>query len=190
MYPFFAFVKRMKHVRRWSLMRNVSEENLLEHSQETAMLAHALAVIGNEYFGKSYEPERAAALALYHDATEVVTGDLPTPVKYRNDEIRKAYKDIEKSAGEEILGMLPERMRKYYRELVCGCDCVEYGLMKQADKLAAYIKCIEERESGNKEFLSAEKTVRRELDDIADEETRFFIENFLPAYGLDLDRQK
>ncbi len=190
MYPFFAFVKRMKHVRRWSLMRNVSDENLMEHSHETAMIAHALAVIGNTYFGKNYNPEKAALFAVYHDATEVITGDLPTPVKYRNDNIRKAYKDIEKNAGEEILGMLPAEMQPRYKELFSDCDCDEYRLMKQADKLSAYIKCVEERESGNKEFVSAEKTIYKELKATACEETEFFLKEFMPAYELDIDRQK
>lgn len=188
MYAFFAFMKRMKYVKRWSLMRNSSDENLLEHSHETAMLAHALAVIGNEYFGKAYNPDRIAVLALYHDATEVLTGDLPTPVKYANDELNRAYKRIEAIAGEKELEMIPERMRKYYREPIEGGE-EDYLLVKQADKLSAYIKCIEERKSGNGEFRSAEKTIKESLDAMEGDELSFFIENFLPAYELDLDAQ-
>jgi len=189
MYPFFAFMKRMKYVRRWSLMRNSQDENLLEHSHETAMLAHALAVIGNKYFGKNYDVDRTAVLALYHDSTEIITGDMPTPVKYANNELRTAYKNIEANAAETILSMLPDELCEDYRGLVSGDDSEEYRLVKYADKLSAYVKCVEERKTGSTEFLKAEKSILKELEYIESPELRFFMERFLPAYELSLDEQ-
>lgn len=189
MYSFFAFIKRMKYVRRWSLMRNTADENLLEHSHETAVIAHALAVIGNKYFGKRYDENLTAVLALYHDATEVITGDMPTPVKYANDDLRRAYKNIESTAAASILAMLPKELSEDYRPLVCGCEKEEYKLVKYADKLSAYIKCIEERKTGSNEFLKAEKSIEKELNAIESEELKLFMEKFLPAYELSLDEQ-
>lgn len=192
MYHFFAMLSRMKYINRWGLMRNTRSENLSEHSLETAIIAHALAVIGNTRFGKSYDPQRAAALALLHDASEIITGDMPTPVKYHSEEIRKAYAEVENLAVERLVALLPEEFRPYYRELMTMSapgDGELKLLIKAADRISAAIKCIEERLSGNQDFREAERSTMKLIKDMDLPEAEYFIGEFLPSYGLTLDEQ-
>ena len=187
---FFAMLSRMKYISRWALMRNTERENLSEHSLETAVIAHALAVIGNSRFGRSYDPERVALLAVYHDVPEILTGDMPTPVKYYNPQLRAAYGEVERTAGERMLSMLPEDMRESYRSLLVQDEASPEGrLVKAADKLSALIKCIEERKAGNMEFACAERATEQSLRAMKLPEAEVFLEEFIPAYSLTLDEQ-
>ncbi len=189
MSSFFAMINRMKLIDRWSLMRNTAKENIAEHSHSVAIIAHALCIIGNKKFGKNYNAERCALLALYHDATEVITGDMPTPVKYYNREIINAYKDIENIAGKRLLAMLPEEFRDDYSPLFNKKDGDEelWKIIKAADKTDALIKCISECRMGNREFEKALEAQKRLIDEINMPEVRYFRENFLPAYYQTLD---
>lgn len=186
---FFAMVNRMKLIDRWALMRNTSKENIAEHSHSVAVIAHALALIGNKKFGKNYDVQRAALLALYHDTTEVITGDMPTPVKYYNDDIKNVYKDIEHIAGERLLHMLPDEFRGDYRPFFEAeeADRELWALVKAADKISALIKCIEEHRMGNLEFETALKAQEQKIAEIDLPEVKYFSEHFLPAYYLTLD---
>lgn len=186
---FFAMVNRMKLIDRWALMRNTSKENIAEHSHSVAVIAHALALIGNKKFDKSYNADRAAILALYHDTTEVITGDMPTPVKYYNNDIKNVYKDIEHIAGERLLEMLPEEFKEDYRPFfeVQESDKELWKLVKAADKISALIKCIEENRMGNREFEIALKSQEEKINSIEMPEVKYFTEHFLPAYYLTLD---
>lgn len=186
---FFAMVNRMKLIDRWALMRNTSKENIAEHSHSVAVIAHALALIGNKKFGKNYDASRAALLALYHDTTEVITGDMPTPVKYYNDEIKNVYKDIEHIAGERLLNMLPEEFKEDYRPFFEAeeSDKALWALVKAADKISALIKCIEEHRMGNLEFETALSAQENKINAIDLPEVKYFSEHFLPAYYLTLD---
>lgn len=192
MYHFFAMLSRMKYINRWGLMRNTRSENLCEHSLETAIVSHALAVIGNTKFGRQYDPQRAAALALLHDASEIITGDMPTPVKYHSQEIRRAYAEVEELAVERLVALLPEELRPYYRELMTQSapgDEELKPLIKAADRISAVIKCVEERLSGNQDFREAERSTMKLLEDMDLPEAKYFIDEFLPSYGLTLDEQ-
>ncbi len=188
-YNFFAMVNRMKYIDRWALMPNANKENIAEHSHSVAVIAHALALIGNREFGKNYNPERAALLALYHDTTEVITGDMPTPVKYYNDEIKSVYKDIEETAGDRLLKMLPDDYKQDYVPLFHKSDDDKqlWKLVKAADKISALVKCIEENRMGNREFDIALKSQEQKIADIDMPEVKFFSEHFLKAYYLTLD---
>ncbi|MDY5243422.1 MAG: 5'-deoxynucleotidase [Eubacterium sp.] len=188
-YNFFAMVNRMKYIDRWALMPNANKENIAEHSHSVAVIAHALALIGNREFGKNYNPERAALLALYHDTTEVITGDMPTPVKYYNDEIKSVYKDIEKTAGDRLLKMLPDDYKQDYVPLFHKSDEDKqlWKLVKAADKISALVKCIEENRMGNREFDIALKSQEQKIADIDMPEVKFFSEHFLKAYYFTLD---
>ena len=188
-YNFFAMVNRMKYIDRWALMPNANKENIAEHSHSVAVIAHALALIGNREFVKNYNPERAALLALYHDTTEVITGDMPTPVKYYNDEIKSVYKDIEKTAGDRLLKMLPDDYKQDYVPLFHKSDEDKqlWKLVKAADKISALVKCIEENRMGNREFDIALKSQEQKIADIDMPEVKFFSEHFLKAYYLTLD---
>ncbi|HHX11385.1 MAG TPA: 5'-deoxynucleotidase [Clostridiales bacterium] len=188
-YNFFAMMSRMKLIERWSLMRNSQSENISEHSLEVAMLAHALAIISNERLGNKLNPDRAALIALYHDASEIITGDMPTPIKYFNKDIQHAFKSVENVASERLLEMLPEYMRKYYDPIFFPAEQNEYlnKLIKAADKLSALIKCIGERKAGNTEFISAEKSITGIIVDMGLKEVDIFMEEFLPAYYKNLD---
>lgn len=179
----------MKLIDRWALMNNTSKENISEHSHSVAVIAHALAIIGNKKFGKGYDAQRAAVLALYHDTTEVITGDMPTPVKYYNDDIKNAYKDIERSAGERLLNMLPQEFREDYAPMFEHReeDKELWTLVKAADKISALIKCIEEDRMGNREFEKALEAQKRIIDGIELDEVKYFRDNFLEAYYLTLD---
>lgn len=189
---FFAFASRMKYINRWALMRNTTYETLSQHSYEVATLAHALAVIGNRRLGKNYDAARAALLGLYHDTPEIITGDMPTPVKYHSGEMRASFAAVEKYAGERLLSMLPNDLRPEYEPLLTedSADADLQRLVKAADKLSAYIKCIEERKAGNTEFSEAEKSTEKALRKMDCPELQIFMEDFLPAYGLPLDKLK
>ena len=192
-YSFFALLSRMKYIDRWALMRNAREENLSEHCLEVAILSHALATIGKVRLGKNLSPEKVALRALYHDASEILTGDMPTPVKYGKESLHSAYKEVEREAEERLLLALPEDLQESYRELFFPeeGENTEYEnrLLKAADKLSALIKCEEEIRAGNQEFSTAllsQKKIIRSLGE-ALPELRIFMEEFLPAYGKTLD---
>jgi len=186
---FFAYISRMRLIRRWSLMQNTSPENIQEHSHRVAVLAHALATIRNAKFDGSADPERTAFLALLHDAGEVMTGDLPTPVKYFDENIRQAYQGIEKSANKRLLSFLPPEFQDFYRPALFPeeRDRESWDLVKAADKLCAWLKCVEERRGGNQEFLPAEKTIKGQLDELQLPEIQYFMDNFAPGFSLTLD---
>ncbi len=186
---FYAMISRMKYIERWALMRNTVTENISEHSLEVSILAHALAVIGNERLGREVNAERAALIGIYHDVTEIITGDMPTPIKYFNEGIQGAFKAVEHAAAERLLGMLPEDMRKSYEAVLFPREeeAHLWKLVKAADKLSALIKCIEERKAGNTEFLSAEKSLRKILEEMNMDEISIFIRDFLPPYDKTLD---
>ncbi len=188
---FFAFISRMKYINRWSLMRSTIQENLSEHSLETAFIAHALALIRNKRFGGNVDPERCAVLAMYHDMSEIITGDLPTPIKYYNKEIRSVYNEIEQKAADRLIAYLPEDLREDYRSLLTpDADEKElWKLVKAADKISALIKCIEERRMGNDDFSSAEKATLEAIHAFDLSEAEVFLEEFIPAYTLTLDDQ-
>ena len=187
-YNFYAFMDRMKYIKRWSLMRSVREENIMEHSQQVAVIAHALALLSNKYFGGNVNVEKTVLLAQYHETGEVITGDLPTPIKYFNPEIRDAYKDLEKNACVKILDMLPEDLREDYREYVIQDESAEERrLVKFADRLAAYLKCVEEIKAGNSEFKKAKATIEKELKSARRPEVDYFLKEFAPAFELTLD---
>lgn len=188
-YSFFAMISRMKYIDRWALMRNTDRESLDSHSKEVAVIAHALAVIGNKRFGKSYNPDRAAVLGLYHDAHEIITGDMPTPVKYQNEDILVAFKAVEDSANEKLLNKLPEDLREEFASLLTGENEDEelLVLIKAADRLSALIKCIEERKAGNTEFKEAEKSTLKRIKKMNIPEADVFLNEFLPAYEQSLD---
>ena len=189
MNSFFAMMSRMKYIDRWALMRNSRQENLSEHSLEVSMIAHALAVIGNTCLGKELDAQKAAVFGMYHDATEIITGDMPTPVKYYNSRIKDSYKDIEHQASRTLLSMLPERMQDAYLEIFEKKeeDAYLWKLVKAADKLSAYLKCLEELRSGNSEFVQAEKTIREALLQKQMRAVGYFFEHFIPAFSLTLD---
>lgn len=186
---FFAMVNRMKFIDRWALMQNAKKENIAEHSHSVAVIAHALALIGNKKFNKNYNCERVCLLALYHDTTEVITGDMPTPVKYYNEEIKSVYKDIEKTAGKRLLAMLPEEFKEDYAPLFEKRDEDKelWVLVKAADKISALIKCIEECRMGNLEFIKAREAQEKLIDEITLPEVKYFRDNYLDAYYLTLD---
>ena len=172
-YPFFAYIARMRYIGRWGLMRNTEPENIQEHSHMVAVLAHALAVIRRDRFGGTVDPGRVTAAALYHDASEILTGDLPTPVKYANEKIQAAYKAIEDDAAQRLVEMLPQEMQ---------------ALVKAADKLSAHLKCLEELKAGNQEFGSAAEQTRQALEDYRMPELDYFLTHFLPAFSCTLDQ--
>ncbi len=184
---FYALIARMKNIDRWALMRSVTRENVQEHSHMVAVLAHALAVIRRDVFGRDCEPEKAATAALFHDAGEILTGDLPTPIKYYNPEIMAAYRQVEAAASEKLLAMLPEELRPAYAPLLAEPDPELRPLVKAADKLSAYIKCIEERRAGNDEFLQAEQKSLETLRGYHMPEVDWFLERFIPAFERTLD---
>ena len=185
----FAYLSRMKFIRRWSLMHSTYPENVQEHSLHVALVAHMLAVIRNRLFSGRVNPERAATLALYHDVGEVLIGDLPTPVKYFNPEIKTAYQTIEQTAVHKLFGMLPEALRDDYRPFFepTDTDRDHHELVKAADKLCAYLKCLEEVSAGNREFSQAEQTLKETVEQIDLPEVGYFLETFVPSFRLTLD---
>ncbi len=188
MYKFFAYLSRMKNIKRWSLMRSVKEENIMEHSHQVAVIAHALATISNKMFGDTLNITNVVLYAQYHEVGEVITGDLPTPIKYFNPEIKNAYKDLEKQATERILGMLPNELKEEYdKYLLPDTDSKEYKFVKYADRLSAYIKCIEELKAGNLEFKKAKTTIGAELKKITEPAVVYYLKEFIPTFELTLD---
>lgn len=184
---FFALISRMRYIGRWGLMRNSLNENIQEHSHMVAVIAHALAVIGREIYHKNTDPDKCASAALYHDASEIITGDLPTPIKYSNDKIKKSYKELERQANVRLLEFLPEELKASFKPLLMESDPDIRSYVKAADKLSAYIKCIEERKAGNNEFLSAEAQIVGILKENPLPEVDYFLKNFIPAFELTLD---
>lgn len=187
---FFSMLFRMKYIDRWALMRNSRQETLTEHTLEVAVLAHALAELGNARCGKSYNADRAAVLGLFHDAHEILTGDMPTPVKYQNTSIETAFKGVERAANESLLAMLPADLAGEYAPLLNEADGELKPLVKAADKLSALIKCIEERKAGNMEFKMAEQSIRENLASNPLPEVALFMQEFLPAFELTLDEMR
>lgn len=186
-YRFYALIARMRNIGRWGLMRNTFHENVQEHSHMVAVLAHALALIDRDVLGGSADPDKCAAAALFHDAPEILTGDLPTPVKYYNPAIREAYKQVEQVSAEKLLALLPPELRDSYAPLIEERDEGVRVIVKAADKLSAYIKCVEELNAGNREFASAEKQTRRALEAMKLPCLDWFMAHCLDAFSLDLD---
>lgn len=187
---FFAYLARMRFINRWALMRNSYTENIQEHSHQVAVLAHALAVIRNRYFGGRVDPGAVAVAALYHDAGEILTGDMPTPIKYYNPEIRDAYKQVESVACDKLLGMLPEELQPDYEEILRPVDGEIQELVKAADKLSAYVKCVEELKAGNLEFKKAAEQTAAALDSYQMPELDYFREHFVESFRLTLDEME
>lgn len=193
MYPFFALISRMKYIDRWELMRNSRNENLSEHCMEVAIISHALCIISNKRFNNTLNAEKAALIGLYHDASEIITGDMPTPVKYYGEEIKTAYKKIEKIAEKRLVEKLPEDFRDEYIKIFISDNSEEdkyiRRLVKAADKISAYIKCIDERKAGNTEFKDAEEGTEKILKEMSKEvpEIKIFMDEFLCDYGKTLD---
>lgn len=190
-YNFFAMHSRMKYINRWALMRNTQSENISEHSNDVAVIAHALAVISNLRFGGNLNAEKAAFLGLYHDMNEIITGDMPTPVKYHSSGMREAFAKVEDMASERLLSMLPEDMQDYYRSAFFQAPEDEYlwKIVKAADKISALIKCIEEQKAGNNEFGKALESTKRSIEKMELPEAEVFIREFIPGFYLSLDEQ-
>lgn len=186
---FYAMLSRMKYIERWALMKNSETENISEHSMEVAILTHGLAIIGNVRLGKTLNVERAALMGLFHDCTEIITGDMPTPIKYYSEDITNAFKEIEEKAAAKLLDMLPKDMQEYYAGLFYKEeeDSYLWRLEKAADKLSALIKCIKEENAGNREFVLAKKTLEEVLRKMELEEVQIFMKEFLPSYYKTLD---
>ncbi len=186
-YAFFACLSRLKLISRWSLMRNTQPENDAEHSLQVAMIAHAIAVIGRDRYQRATDPEHVLSLAVYHDATEVMTGDLPTPVKYHNDELRSAYRRLEDVSADRLLTLLPEDLRPAFSPYLKQEKGYDRDVVKAADRISAYIKCMEERRAGNREFDYAAENVLRSIREITLPEVHDFLRDFLPAFEMTLD---
>ena len=186
-YRFYALISRMRYITRWGLMRNTFSENIQEHSHMVAVLAHGLALIRRDILGLPADPERCATAALFHDASEILTGDLPTPIKYFNPEIKQAYKQVEHVSGEKLLEMLPDALRESYAPLVHETDETVFAIVKAADKLSAHIKCIEELKAGNLEFESAAAQTYEALEQMELPELNWFMAHCLPAFSKNLD---
>lgn len=188
---FFAMLSRMKYVNRWGLMMNTIHENIAEHSLETAFIAHGLAIIGNTFFDKNIDENKIAVMAMFHDTSEVITGDMPTPVKYYDPDIIQAYKNVESAAENKLLSSLPKDMRSCYKGIYESNKDEEglYRYVKCADKISALIKCIEARKMGNTDFKSAEEATLQSIKNMKMEEADYFIDTFLPQYCMTLDEQ-
>ncbi len=186
-FPFFAYLSRLRLIRRWSLMRNAVPENDAEHSLQVAMIAHAIAVIARDRYGKQVDPEHVLSLAVYHDATEVMTGDLPTPVKYHNDELRSAYHRLEALSADRLLALLPDDLQPAFTPYMKQEPGYDRTLVKAADRISAYIKCLEEQRAGNREFDYAAENIRTSIAAIDLPEVRDFLTEFLPAFDMTLD---
>ncbi|MDD4890425.1 MAG: 5'-deoxynucleotidase [Phycisphaerae bacterium] len=186
---FFAYLSKMKYIHRWGLMRNTKAESIQEHSLQVAMVAHGLALVKNRRFGGQVNPGHVAVLALFHDAGEVITGDLPTPIKYFNPQIEQAYSQLEGVARGKLLGMLPEEFRADYEMVLCPApeDKACWELVKAADRICAYLKCVEELKAGNTEFSKAAKAIRASIAAITLPEVAYFVQEYLPSFSLTLD---
>ncbi len=186
---FYAIISRMKNIYRWGLMRNTRQESLSEHSLEVAYFAHALAIIKNKRFGGKVDPNKAAVAAMFHDTSEIITGDMPTPIKYYNTEIKRVYKEIEGVAEKQLTDMLPSDMQSEFEEIYSPDEEIT-ALVKAADKLSAYVKCLEELKMGNGEFTDAAKSIKEILDKNPLPEVKVFMEEFIPSFSLSLDEQR
>lgn len=186
---FFPLISRMKYIGRWSLMRNNKEENLMEHSFETAVIAQALAIIGKKVYNKSVSPDRIASAALYHDTSEIITGDMPTPIKYGNDALKTAYKQVELGAKQRLCDLVPDIFHDEYEELISFEEKYpeEYRYIKAADKISAYLKCLDEEQGGNHDFVSAKAQLLESIKAMNMEEADYFMENYIQLYGKTLD---
>lgn len=186
---FFAMLSRMRYITRWGLMRNTIKENDCEHTMDVAYIAHALGNINNKIFGGNIDAQRLAVLSMYHDVTEIITGDMPTPIKYSSPALRKVYKELEKNAADQLLSGLPEELQSVYSPMLIEQkeDEINWKYVKAADKLSALIKCIQEEHMGNKDFSKARKTIEESVNKMDLPEVKYFVENFLPAYNLTLD---
>lgn len=187
-FPFFALLSRMRYIQRWGLMRNTFQENIQEHSHMVAVLAHGLAMIDREICGGDADPDRCATAALFHDAPEILTGDLPTPIKYANDNIRTAYRHVEEISAQKLLSMLPPELQDAYAPLLLETDGTVRQIVKAADKLSAYIKCVEELKAGNQEFATAAAQTRAALEQMDLPCLRYFLEYCLPSFTETLDQ--
>lgn len=189
MSSFFAFLKRMRFINRWSLMRNTERENIQEHSLEVAMIAHNLAALRNEYFGGSVDLNKVAVIAMYHEVSEIFTGDMPTPIKYFDPKLRSLYGEIETLAQEKMLTTLPERLQSVYRPILVEAEhSEEWPLVKAADTLSAYMKCVNELHAGNDEFKEAHDSILEKLKELNMPEVDMFIEEYIPALDKSLDQ--
>ena len=186
-FPFFAYLSRLRLIHRWSLMRNTVPENDAEHSLQVAMIAHAIAIIARDRYGKDVDPEHVLSLAVYHDATEVMTGDLPTPVKYHSDELRGAYHRLEELSADRLLVLLPEDLQPAFTPYMKQASGYEHTLVKAADRISACIKCMEEQRAGNREFDYAAENIRESISAIDLPEVKDFLTDFLPAFDMTLD---
>ena len=184
---FFAYVSRLRYIRRWGLMRSVMPENDAEHSLQVAMIAHAIAIMGRDRYGRQVDPEHVLALGVYHDVSEVITGDKPTPVKYQTDELRRSYKDVARMANERLLSMLPEGLRPAYVPYLSAPADYDRQILKAADSISAYLKCLEEKRAGNREFDAAGESIKAALKQIELPEVQDFIREFVPSFELSLD---
>ncbi|MGI6738939.1 MAG: 5'-deoxynucleotidase [Christensenellales bacterium] len=188
-YHFFAYLSRMKYILRWGLMRNTIPENVMEHSMQAAMFAHAIALIGKERYGKTYDAQHIMALALYHDASEVITGDLPTPVKNNNPAIKMEYNKIADVAAQRLLNMLPEDLKPHYKRLISPDESSnEWHIVKAADRICAYVKCLEESKVGNREFTEAQVGILNSIQAIELPEVKDFMREFVPGFAMSLDQ--
>nr|WP_300089733.1 5'-deoxynucleotidase [Sedimentibacter sp.] len=189
---FFAFISRMKYINRWGLMRNIKDENVSEHSLDVAVIAHALAIIQKRRLNMDVNPEKTALYAIYHDVSEIFTGDMPTPVKYYNTVIKTAYKDVELAACKRLLKLLPEDFYNDYEGVLIPREDEKeiWKTIKAADKISAYIKCIEEEKSGNKEFLKAKQSILSDLSSMDREDVKIFMSEFMEGYELTLDEME
>lgn len=185
---FYAMISRMKNINRWGLMRNTRTENLSEHSLEVAQIAHALAIINNKRLSGKANPEYTAVVAMYHDTSEIITGDMPTPIKYHNAEIKAAYKQIEAIAEKRLIEKLPDDFKDEF-ERIYNPDALTASLVKAADKISALIKCIQELNMGNREFAVAEKSTRKAIAELGCREADIFMEEFIESFSLSLDEQ-
>lgn len=186
-HAFFALIARMRYIERWALMRNTDPENIQEHSHMVAVLAHALAVIQNRYYGGTVDPGQVVLAALYHDATETITGDMPTPIKYYNNTLRDSYRQVEDMAAQRLLEMLPQELRGDFAPLLQPQDPEIHALVKAADKLSAYLKCVEELKAGNNEFKLAREQTYAALTQNPLPALQYFIIHYLPSFQLTLD---
>lgn len=189
---FFAFISRMKYINRWGLMRSTKEENVSEHSLDVAVIAHALTIIQKNRLGKNSDPYKTVLYAIYHDASEILTGDMPTPVKYFNPAIKTAYKEVELSAAKSLLKLLPEDFYDDYEPILIPReeDAEIWKTIKAADKISAYIKCVEEEKSGNREFIKAKQSLLKELNNMDRQDVKIFMNEFLEGYSLTLDEME
>lgn len=188
-FHFFAFLSRMKYITRWGLMKNTQPENIQEHSLQVAMIAHGLALIRNKFYGGNINADRVAVLGLFHDCNEIITGDMPTPIKYYNPQISRAYKDVEETSKRKILSMLPKELQSDYTEILFheDIDPESWKIVKAADKISAYIKCLEEVKAGNMEFKKASESIYDAISQIDMPEVAYFMKNFIPSFSLTLD---